>query len=55
MHRTGMASYALLRLRGLDRPAALELIEQMRPVTRDGVGEKRLNWVDTWLAEFKIP
>jgi hypothetical protein len=55
MHRTGMASYALLRLRGLDREAALELMQQMRPVTREGVGEKRLDWVDTWLAEFQIP
>lgn len=55
MHRTGMAAYALLRLRGLDRAAALELMQQMRPVTREGVGEKRLDWVDTWLAEFRIP
>ncbi|MBN1370445.1 MAG: tyrosine-protein phosphatase [Anaerolineaceae bacterium] len=55
MHRTGMASYALLRLRGLDRAAALDLMQQMRPVTREGVGEKRLDWVDAWLAEFRIP
>lgn len=55
MHRTGMAAYALLRLRGLDRDAALELMQQMRPVTREGVGEKRLAWVDGWLAEFQIP
>lgn len=48
-----MAAYALLRLRGLDGFSALALIEQMRPVTRDGVGEKRLGWVETWLAEFQ--
>jgi len=52
MHRTGMAAYALLRLRGLHAPAALNLINQMRPVTREGVGEIRLGWVETWLAEF---
>jgi len=53
MHRTGMAAYALLRLRGLDRDTALDLMQQMRPVTREGVGETRLGWVETWLAEFQ--
>lgn len=51
-HRTGMAAYALLRLRGLSPGEALALIAQMRLVTRQGVGAGRLAWVETWLAGF---
>ena len=48
-HRTGMAAYALLRQRGLSPDLALEQINLMRPVTREGVGDKRLAWVERWL------
>ena len=50
MHRTGMAAYALLRLRGLSPAEALGVIRLARPVTHEGVGPKRLAWVEEWLA-----
>lgn len=46
IHRTGMVTYALLRWRGFDSHAALDLIAQMRLATYEGVGEKRLRWGD---------
>ncbi len=50
MHRTGMAAYALLRLRGLSPADALGVMRLARPVTHEGVGAKRLAWVEEWLA-----
>lgn len=46
IHRTGTLTYGLLRWRGLSREKSLKLIAQMRTVTYEGVGEKRLRWGD---------
>jgi predicted protein tyrosine phosphatase len=46
MHRTGMVAYALLRFRGLEKEAALELIAATRPVTRSALTPEHLRWGD---------
>ncbi len=46
IHRTGTVAYGLLRWRGMERDAALELIAQMRMFTYEGMGAKRLRWGD---------
>lgn len=50
IHRTGTLAYGLLRWRGIERSAALELIAQMRMFTFEGVGAKRLRWGDDVVA-----
>lgn len=46
IHRTGMVAHALLRLAGLEPPAAREALGRLRAVTAEGVGEPRLAWGD---------
>jgi protein-tyrosine phosphatase len=46
IHRTGTVAYGLLRWRGVTREDALKLIAQMRTVTHDEMGNKRLRWGD---------
>ena len=47
IHRTGTVAYGLLRWRGMDSEKALGLIAQMRQITREEMGEKRLRWGDS--------
>lgn len=44
IHRTGMVTHALLRLRGLSASEAATKLGQLRSVTAEGVGEHRLAW-----------
>ncbi len=44
IHRTGMLAYALLRWRGYTQTEALELIEQMRPHTSEGIQQRQIDW-----------
>lgn len=44
MHRTGMIAFALLRLRGQTEEAALDMINRMRPHTRQALIAKRIAW-----------
>jgi protein-tyrosine phosphatase len=44
IHRTGTVAYGLLRWRGVNQDEALKLIAQMRIITHDGMGKKRLRW-----------
>ncbi|MCX6068810.1 MAG: tyrosine-protein phosphatase [Chloroflexi bacterium] len=44
IHRTGTVAYGLLRWRGISQEDALKLIGQMRTVTHDEMGQKRLCW-----------
>lgn len=46
IHRTGMMSYAFLRFLGFSGEAALEMLQKMRAITSEGVGEDRLEWGD---------
>ncbi len=46
IHRTGTVTYGLLRWRGVSQEDALKLIGQMRKVTLEEMGEKRLRWGD---------
>ncbi|MBI2837258.1 MAG: dual specificity protein phosphatase family protein [Acidobacteria bacterium] len=47
MHRTGMITFALLRLRGHTEEEALDLIHLMRPHTRHALTAKRIAWGNT--------
>lgn len=44
IHRTGMISYAFLRYMGLSAAEAQETLNELRPTTREGVGDDRLAW-----------
>ncbi len=44
IHRTGMISYGFLRYLGLSTAEAKTKLNELRPTTRDGVGEDRLAW-----------
>lgn len=46
IHRTGMVAYALLRVCGVNREAALDRIAAMRRHAREGLREDRLRWGD---------
>lgn len=46
LHRTGMIAYALLRRRGLDPGAALDVLDRLRPLARAEATPERLNWAD---------
>ena len=52
IHRTGMFGYALLRVAGLAREAALEKLRELRAVTAEGVGSDRLDWGDRIAEEL---
>jgi predicted protein tyrosine phosphatase len=55
IHRTGTVAYGLLRWRGESRKKSLQLIGQMRMVTLNEVGEKRLRWGDTIASNIPEP
>lgn len=55
IHRTGMFGYALLRVAGLDREAALATLRELRAVTADGVGTERLAWGDRMADALAMP
>lgn len=44
IHRTGMVTAALLHALGHDAVEVREILGELREVTRDGVGERRLAW-----------
>lgn len=44
IHRTGMTSYAFLRYMGLSSTEAKTKLNELRPTTREGVGDNRLTW-----------
>ena len=44
IHRTGMVTHALLRLRGLEPQDAILQLGRLRSVTATGVGARRLAW-----------
>ncbi len=46
IHRTGMVTYALIRLSGLNKEDALQLLDTARAVTAEGVTDSRLDWID---------
>ena len=52
VHRTGTFTYALLRSKGFSPDEAKDLLYQIRPVTARGVGEDRLNFVETKLLNL---
>jgi protein-tyrosine phosphatase len=52
IHRTGMFGYALLRVVGLHRDAAMEKLRELRAVTAEGVGADRLEWGDRIAEEL---
>lgn len=46
IHRTGTVAYGLLRWRGMERDEAMQVIHQIRPITAEGMMEKRRCWGD---------
>ena len=46
IHRTGTVAYGLLRWRGMERDEAMQVINQIRPITAEGMLEKRRRWGD---------
>jgi protein-tyrosine phosphatase len=46
IHRTGTVAYGLLRWRGMERDEAMQVIYQIRPITAEGMLEKRRRWGD---------
>jgi len=46
IHRTGMISYAFLRLIGKNNKESLDTLTKMRSITSEGVGIDRLEWGD---------
>ena len=46
IHRTGTVAYGLLRWRGMERDKAMQVIHQIRPITAEGMLEKRRRWGD---------
>ncbi|MBD3616910.1 MAG: dual specificity protein phosphatase family protein [Gracilimonas sp.] len=44
IHRTGMISYGFLRYLGLPAAEAINKLNELRPTTREGVGDDRLEW-----------
>ncbi|MBI5349089.1 MAG: tyrosine-protein phosphatase [Chloroflexi bacterium] len=53
IHRTGMVAYTLLRWRGYNGAQSLDLIGQMRLFTREGVGQKRIEWGNGVIEETR--
>ncbi len=44
IHRTGMITYAFLRFIGNDLENAIETLGKLRLTTKDGMGQKRIEW-----------
>ena len=55
IHRTGTIAYGLLRWRGMERDEAMQVIHQIRPVTAEGMLEKRRRWGDENSRQIKSP
>ncbi len=55
IHRTGTVAYGLLRWRGMERDEAMQVIHQIRPVTAEGMLEKRRRWGDENSRQIKLP
>jgi protein-tyrosine phosphatase len=55
IHRTGTVAYGLLRWRGMERDEAMQVILQIRPVTAEGMLEKRRRWGDENSRQIKLP
>ncbi len=53
IHRTGMISYAFLRFIGMDPQSARSMLQELRTTTHEGVGEDRLQWVDSVCEDLK--
>ena len=52
MHRTGMVSYTILRLSGLDPDTAYKSLAKMRRITYEEVGEWRIQMAeDKWVPK----
>ncbi len=54
IHRTGMMSYALLRILGESPEAAREKLRALRQITGEGVGDHRLEWGDGFAARVAV-
>ncbi|MDO6712748.1 tyrosine-protein phosphatase [Aliiglaciecola sp. 2_MG-2023] len=52
IHRTGMIAYALFRYVGLDSGKSTSLLQQLRDVTSENVGEHRKDWGDTYANQL---
>jgi len=52
IHRTGMFTYALLRVAGWSSLEAREALRTLRDVTADGVGDQRLIWGDRLVGDI---
>ena len=50
IHRTGMITYALLRYLRYEPTRAKEILYELRPVTSEQVGEKRLLWGEQFFS-----
>lgn len=46
IHRTGTVAYGLLRWRGMEPEEAMQVIHSIRPITAEGMLEKRMRWGD---------
>jgi protein-tyrosine phosphatase len=53
IHRTGMISYAFLRFIGNEHGEAIQLLQSLRTVTGDGVGEERVAWGNSIQEQLK--
>uniref|UniRef100_UPI00404880FC protein-tyrosine phosphatase family protein n=1 Tax=Roseivirga sp. TaxID=1964215 RepID=UPI00404880FC len=53
IHRTGMISYAFLRFIGNEHGEAIQLLQALRTVTGDGVGEERVTWGNSIQEKLK--
>ena len=52
IHRTGMITYGTLRLLGNSAKKSLEILYELRPITRNEVKEKRLSFVEKVLEMY---
>ncbi|MFT6828446.1 MAG: protein-tyrosine phosphatase [Roseivirga sp.] len=53
IHRTGMISYAFLRFIGNEHEEAIQVLQYLRAVTGDGVGEERVAWGNSIQEKLK--
>ncbi len=50
IHRTGMIAYAFFRFLSFSKDDSIVMLENLRTVTKDGVGLDRLAWGDTYFS-----
>ncbi len=53
IHRTGMITFALLRVSGLDPIGARETLRALRDATGEGVGDHRVAWAEEFLLRSR--